>query len=208
LAVLANDSLIVRDLSSNAETYHADFARMGRSGPIAFSPDGTELLNGYGVAGLTLHRLSLADGTGVSIPLPDAVHARLFHWGTSGIEMLGELIYPQQIHVFNLTTGESVQVGSIQRGEGVPYEDFGHRYHAWSSDGTRVAYWTSRCLAWAALFDCSISRQSLFVADTRSGSRVSVAYTGAGSGPTVFSPNGTRLVYHDSDGGFYLVDVP
>ena len=206
LAYVTSDSLIVRDLSSGTETH---YETTYDPGPILFSPDGSELL--YGVRdpvslSLILSRLSLDDGADelVSLPSIDShrAHARLFRWGASGIEMLADLLSLTELHVLNLTTGESVQVGSVQWGEHISWRD-----HAWSIDGTRVAYWIGRCFAVTAMFKCTLGRNALFVADTRSGTRVRVAYT-AGYGPTVFSPDGTRLVYNDSDGDFYVIEVP
>jgi Tol biopolymer transport system component len=212
LAYVTSDSLIVRDLSSGTETHYADFDQetTAHAGPILFSPDGSELL--YVVRdrislSRILHRLSLDDGADELVSLPELAHARLFHWGVSGLEVLLEQWNLREFHVLNFTTGESVQVGSAQREEGGPIEQLGWWNHAWSIDGTRVAYWIHRCFGVTAMFECVVGRSALFVADTRWGTWVRVAYT-AGSGPIVFSPDGTRLVYHDSDGDFYVVEVP
>jgi Tol biopolymer transport system component len=79
---------------------------------------------------------------------------------------------------------------------------------AWSTDGSRVAYWIGRCLQWAELFDCGIARYALYVTDTGTGTRALVAYT-VGAGRAVFSPDGRRLVYHNSASrDFYVVAVP
>jgi len=211
------DSLIVRDLSNGAETNYGRYDRYESGGPIVFSPDGTELLyevRNSATLSRILYRLSLDGGTDELVSLPDRARARLIRWGASGIEVLAEISqeYPSEYHVLNLTTGGSVQVGSITRGEGEPYENWVSRYAAWSMDGTRVAYWTIRCIEWAQMFDCSLTRCALFVADTRTGTRVRVAYTSDRTGPTAFSPDGTRIVYHgapeNSSGNFYVVEVP
>jgi len=207
------DSLIVRDLKSGAERYYADYdGRTGTGGPIAFSADGTALLYGqWAPFSWPLRRLSLSDGAGATVSLPDGVfHAQLFHWGGSGIGALAEVSqqYPSDYRVFDLTTGASVQVGAIQTGQGVPLEAWVEGYEAWSADGTRVAYWIERCLRWAGFADCGVARYALFVADARTGSRVQVAYTDRGAGPTVFSPDGRRIVYHSSAGGeFYAIQT-
>jgi hypothetical protein len=70
-----------------------------------------------------------------------------------------------------------------------------------------VAYWIARCLRWAELFDCETARYALFVADAHTGTRVRVAYTSE-PGPTVFSPDGRRIVYQGPGGEFYLIEVP
>ena len=208
------DSLIVRSLSSGSESYHGDYdGQNGDGGPILFSPDGTELLYGQWVPlSWPLRRVALGDGTGQTITLPDGVvRAQLFHWGASGIEALAEVSqqYPSDYRVLTLSTGASVQVGALRSGEGVPWEGWVSGFEAWSTDGSRVAYWIGRCLQWSDLFDCGVARYALYVADARTGTRTRVAYTGGGAGPTVFSPDGGRIVYHSpSTGEFYVVDVP
>ncbi len=213
-AAYGGDGLIVRDLSSQAEV---GYVTSGTGEPIAFSPDGSELLyheaSEWNVP--VLRRLSLSGGTSDQVTMPDG-WARLFRWGASSIEALLEhsdqpSIGPEY-HVVNLSTRESVRVGAIKYGEG-PYERFIWGGESWSNDGTRVAYWSGRCLDWAGWADCSIVRYALFVGDTRSGTWVRVAYTSQGTGSTVFSPDGRRLVYHaspdgESEGDFYVVDVP
>jgi len=207
------DSLIVRDLASGAERYYADYdGRTGSGGPITFSADGTALLYGqWAPFSWPLRRLSLSDGAGATVSLPDGVfYAQLFHWGGRGIEALAEVMqqYPSDYRVFDLTTGGSVQVGTIHTGQGAPLEAWVEGGEAWSADGTRVAYWIERCLQWAGFANCGVARYALFVADARTGSRVRVAYTDRGTGPTVFSPDGRRLVYHSDAGGeFYVVQT-
>jgi hypothetical protein len=220
LAFVAHgDSLVVRDLASGAERYYADYdSSRGTGGPIVFSADDTELLCGAHVSfDFPLRRVSLADGASKAISLPDGVlFAQLFRWGASGIEALAEdsRHYPSEYRVFNLTTGASVRVGQIQGGSNAPVEMWMSGYEAWSPDGTRVAYWSERCHEWAGMFDCSVVRYALYVADTRTGAQVRVAYTSDRAGLTVFSPDGRRIVYHtyrmydwDADAA-YLVDVP
>jgi len=154
---LAYDAVIVRDLLSGADRHYQE-----TGGPIAFSPDGTELL--YGVLELVtlsqVHRLSLDDGTHELVALPDGVlRTQLFHWGASGIEVLAEVFqqYPSEYYVLNLTTGGSVKVGSIRPGERERWLGEGA---AWSMDGTRVAYWTWRCLEWGAKTSRAVWRVS------------------------------------------------
>ncbi len=211
------DSLIVRDLTSGAERHYADYdGQRGTGGPILFSANGTDLLYGQWVSSAwPLRRLSLADGAGETVSLPDGVfYAQLFHWGASGIEALAEV--SEQYRVLNLTTGGSVLVGTIQQTDEAPYEGWAAGHEAWSADGSRVAYWIGRCHQWAGVFDCAVIRYALYVADAHSGTRVRVAYTSRGPGPTVFSPDGRRIlyyggasVYYSATGGeFYSVDVP
>jgi len=210
----SSQSLFARDLSSGAETRHPNNV----GDPIAFSPDGSELL--YAVSdpvslAISMHRWSLGSGADEEVPSP--VQPRAVHWGASGIEVLAGAAYgPDRLpeyRVYNLTTGGSVQVGLIRRGEGVPYEMFERGYETWSPDGTLVAYWTARCLGWGGLFDCSEESHSVVVADARRGDRVRAACTAWQGGPIAFSPDGTRLVYHSSpssggSGNFYVVEVP
>ena len=224
LAYQIQDSVLVRDMDSGIEYHYPVLGaarpinpRLGAARPITFSPDGAELL--YEVRdpvslSRTLRRLSLEDGTSKIVPLPQAI-TRHFHWGASGVMVLAEVVHEHQSEysVFNLTTGESVQVASVPRGERVPYTQFHWGRETWSMDGTRVAYWTGTCHEWADFLNCSIQRRALFVADTRSGARARVVYTSRDSSPVVFSPDGTRLAYFSSEsvvspGDFYVVDVP
>jgi hypothetical protein len=208
------DSLIVRTVADGSERYYGDYdGRDGEGGPILFSPDGTELLYGQWASLLwPLRRLSLGDGTGQPVTLPGGVtHAQLFHWGASGIQALAEVSgqYPSDYQVLTLSTGASVQVGTLPQGESVPYEMWIPGYEAWSRDGSRVAYWTGLCLKWTDLFDCGVARYALYVADARTGTRTRAAYVSGSAGPAVFSPDGGRIVYHNGEArGFYVVDVP
>ena len=192
-----HDSLIVRDLSNGVEMSYGT----GIGSPILFSPDGTELLyQGYqGSANpFTVRRLSLSDGRSEPVSLPDAGPRWLFHWDDSGLRVFSKSGI--DYHVHNLTTGDSIHVG-------VDFLGTVSGGRTWSTDGTRVSYWTSDCLE-SGGFACLDWRLSLFVADTRSGSRVRVAYTKAGRvGPTVFSPDGRRIVY-SLDGDLYISEVP
>jgi len=201
-----SDSLLVRDLWSGAETH---YPHQGFGQPITFSPDGTELLyHDDDPWPVILRRLLLGDGTDQRLALPDTVQPRMVHWGPSGIAVFTDHGYPARYYVFDLATGASVQVGAMQGLEGGAYEITLH-HAAWSMDGTQVAYWIGRCYEYASPFgECVLPRYALFVADARSGTWSRVAYTGAEPGPSAFSPDGTRLVYHTSDGEFYLVAVP
>ena len=189
------DSLIVRDLLSGAETHYGT----GNGLPILFSPDGTELL--YEVRGaypLTVRRLSLGDGTSDPVSLPGINRVRLFHWDASGLKVLIEQ-GRREYYVRNLGTGESIQVGA---GEHLQFWGA-----TWSTDGTCIAYWIYSCLELAGLDYCKEPRLSLFVAGVRSGTWVRLARVKDSGGPTVFSPDGTRIVY-SLGGKLYVSDVP
>ena len=205
------DSLIVRDLSSGAERHYADYdGRKGMDGgPVAFSPDGGELLYGQwtSLVGVSLRRVSLGSGAGQTVTLPAGVFPQLLDWDASGIRAL--VNHGSSWHVLNLTTGGSVEVGSLQNGEGRPYEGWQIGAESWSADGTRVAYWIGRCFSWRAMFDCGVARYALLVADTRTGTRVRVAYTSLEPGRSVFSPDNRRIAYRNYDAdALYVVDVP
>jgi Tol biopolymer transport system component len=201
-----SDSLFVRDLSSGTETH---YLHQGFGQPITFSPDGAELLyHDDAPWPVILRRLSLGDSTNERVALPDTVLPRMVHWGPSGIAVFTDFGYPVTYWVMDVATGASVQVGAMQGPEGGAYEITMH-HAAWSTDGTQVAYWIGRCYEFESPFgDCVLARYALFVADTHSGTRSRVAYTSAEPWSSVFSPDGTRLVYHTSDGEFYVVAVP
>jgi WD40 repeat protein len=213
--------VIVRDLSNGTVTDYALRFSQERVNPIAFSPDAAELLFEVdgGSFNRTRHRLSLNDGTDQPVSLPDDVlEVLLYRWDASGLQVFGEVYHehPGQYHVLNLTTATSVQVGLVTREE-PPYEWYEEAGAAWSADGTRVAYWTFCCFLYEGeLFDatCTVPRYALYVANTRTGARDRVAYTAGGGGPTAFSPDGKRIVYHmhgrtaTVEGEFYVVEVP
>lgn len=201
LAYRVMDSLFVQELSSGTETH---FPHLGEGWPILFSPDGEELLyREEPISPLTFRRVSLRDSTSERVEGTGGVRPLLFHWGSSGIEVLSEQGVPEQYYVINLETGATVQVGDAE-GE---WHAWGIGRAAWSRDGTHVAYWIGRCFE-VDLFDCVLARYALFVGDTRSGTWSRVAYTSAGSGPVAFAPDGRHLVYFDPEGKFYLVTVP
>jgi hypothetical protein len=212
------DSLIVRDLASGLETAFTDALQLGEFdivvGPIAFSPDGAEVL--YEVRDMSTlsrrrHRLSIAGGTTQDVTLPFG-SPDLFRWDPSGISVVDEVLSGEQweYRVLDLTDNRATTIGVIAYPPS-PYEVFVGRNGAWSDDGTRIAYWTYQCLDFED-FDCLLSRHALFVADARSGAHERVAYSD-GMGPTAFSPDGRRLVYYrsgtDASGGaLYVVAVP
>ena len=214
----SGDSLIVRDLASGLETAFTDALHLGESdvliGPIALSPNGAEVL--YEVRDMSTlsrrrHRLSIADGTTQDVALP-FLTPDLFRWGPSGISVVDQVLNGEQweYRVLDLADGRATTIGVIAYPPS-PYEVFVEGNGAWSDDGTRVAYWTYRCLDFED-FDCALWRYALFVADAHSGERERVAYSD-GMGPTAFSPNGRRLVYSrsgtDAEGGsLYIVAVP
>jgi hypothetical protein len=116
-----------------------------------------------------------------------------------------------EYRVLDLANGSATTIGVIAYPPS-PYEIFVESNGAWSDDGTRIAYWTYRCLDFEDFTDCALWRYALFVADAQSGERERVAYSD-GMGPTAFSPDGRRLVYSRSgsegDGGaLYIVGVP
>lgn len=209
-----NDFVVVRDLLSESETQYA--VAEGQGKVITFSPDATELLydvrENFSTVDI-LHRLALADGIDRVVPTRPH-YAQLFRWGSSGIEVLAEVfptsgsVISSEYRVLNLMTGGSVQVGEIQRDYDGSFQQPARLYSAWSNDGGQVAYWIS-----SVWYEWGVGRWALFVADTRTGNRVRVAL-GTSCGPTVFSPDGRRVVYFrgpvgDSDTGtFYVVDVP
>jgi Tol biopolymer transport system component len=78
---------------------------------------------------------------------------------------------------------------------------------AWSLDGTHVAYWIGQCFDFSTSLECVLARYALFVADVRTGTWSRVGLTSAAPGSSALSPDGTRLVYHVSDGAFYLVEL-
>jgi hypothetical protein len=213
------DSLIVRDLASGLETAFTDALHLGASdvlvGPIAFSPNGAEVLyevRDMGTLSRRRQRLSIADGTTQDVAVP-VFTPDLFRWGPSGISVVDQVLVGEQweYRVLDLADGRATTIGVIVYPPS-PYEIFVEENGAWSDDGTRIAYWTYQCLDWEDLFDCGLWRYALFVADAQSGERERVAYSD-GMGPTAFSPDGRRLVYSRSgsegDGGsLYIVGVP
>ncbi len=209
------DSVVVWDVLSGRETR---YQHIGHGSAITFSPDDAELLFLWSFPSFRTHlddrsylaRLSLGDGVVQSVDgRPES--AQLYRWGSSGIEVLAEVSptsdsdVPSEYRVLNLMTGSSVQVATIRRD---PYEEFVSGYAAWSSNGDRIAYWVR---SWYV--EGVVRRNALFVADTRTGNRVRVAFTDA-AGPMVFSPDGMRVVYFSYPAGdaypgtFYEVDVP
>ncbi len=120
---------------------------IGTGLPIAFSPDGSQLLEGTEAVGIT-GTIPVAGGTITPLDGPGVGHnPQALLWGPVGIELLTIDTVPSEpsIHdasVYNLTTGLRTALPALHGVtgcSGIFYQAF---RSAWSPDGAAVALWS------------------------------------------------------------------
>lgn len=166
---------------------------IGHRIPLAYSPDGSDLLTRDQSAYDSYFLFHVADGSESSITFNHAGYINEFAWHSNGIKALrietNEAGY--DAYVYNLTTGLTDTI--TLHSDGVSSFTF-------DTDGSRIGFWTIRVTEYSTAFfvavpaawDCIVNVYSF---STHSAMKYTVGNTGksAAYGAAAFSPSGTRI---------------
>lgn len=173
--------------------------------PLAFSPDGTELLyvaeDGTHVAAALATGATRPVDLGLESDFPDAVR-----WDTDGLEVLFRRFDYDRVgydyYLRDVGAGTSTRFYQ-ERFDDVVLSDV----EAWSPDGSRMALWFEACLEGAGLFSCDTFHSALYVIGVPEGSETWIAGArNAQARMAGFSPDGRRVSYVIR-GGLYVSAV-
>ncbi len=193
------DSLFVFNTANGTKRFYA----MGL--PIAFSPDGSQLLIGNRFPTYdSLYIVSLSNGSIQSLVsglLSGNTNLWAIRWDSHGIRAL-------------LSGGAGTVIRIIITGATMPVssENPSGGFVAWSADGNKFAYWATRCLKAGSVLTCAITEYNLNLIELNSNQTKRAAYgnnADAGSGglnPMAFSPDGKKIAFVFSD-QLYLKDL-
>ena len=211
------DSLFLRDLESGHETYLRPFGR-----PIAFSPDGAELLywtDDRTTWSLSVRRITIADGTESELFRYDNTTSwpDVYRWDAHGVHLLythTALDAQGGRWIKNLTTGETIRFV-------MPLSQFGFgRAYEWSVDGSRLAFGKEECLSsvqGSHGSECRLYRNTLWVSNPYTARSILVAYSddpwkygwteGWFPAAATMEPDGKRIAYILRE-GLFVSELP
>ena len=194
------DSLYLYDLATGAREY------LGLGRPLAFSPDGKQLLfherpcpgtlgvpnpcfySTLDLATRQVERLTFPEYTQEDIIGDVGPTEHWIRWDEQGIRtyVLGPGGRGRQILIRNFTLGTTTRLHKYVPGVEFPFAGL-HR--AWSPDGNKVAFWSH-------VHDGQGHYDVLYVADVRTGEkkRVVIKRTRR-TGEMAFAPDGRRIAY-------------
>ncbi|HWO90130.1 MAG TPA: hypothetical protein VNL98_13375 [Gemmatimonadales bacterium] len=187
------DTVTVLDLQT------ADTITFQGGKPLAFSPDGSELL--FQVGPPSVWRRVLATGAEQRLQLGLSVTdiPGPMVWDSRGLWLYVDRFDGGAV-VRNLTAGTSVVVAEYEPLKRV-------REVTWLRDQRRVGFWEERCSSSGSAGSCEVTETRLIVADRDSGERTVVASTVGVGGPMAFAPDSRSVVYQ-LDGALYMSRVP
>lgn len=167
--------------------------------PLAFSPDGSELM--FQVGQPSVWRRVLATGVEQRVPLELSITdlPGPMAWDSRGIWLFVDR-FDGGAAVRNITLGTSAVIATFEPLKRV-------REVTWLADERRVGFWEERCSPSSPAGSCVVSEARLVVADRVTGERSVVAAAVGTGGPMAFSPDSRSVVYQ-FDGALYLSPVP
>jgi WD40 repeat protein len=192
---LSSDSLIAHSGSSGGSLYLYDegntsntFLTLGR--PITFSPDGKFLLYS---ADSSLYTISIENRAVQRIPFPDDIFfINMIRWDENGIRIFYRGYDLWGYYVKNITTNETTKLWELKLGVESP----NNLNFAWSSDGGKIAFWTSKCIKSRGLFGCEVTQRTLHVINIDERKEIRIAYANnLFEASIAFSPDGKKIAY-------------
>lgn len=193
LFVRSPNTLVVRDASGETRVLSTSCGAI-----FALSPTRDRVLCGN-AAGGAYATVAIADGTAtpVSVPAGAGTQVMAMHWGASDIQFLFRDWMDLRIAssasgtIRNVYTPGDDDALSFGVGDAVSF----------SPDGQTIAFWRWECYRSTGFLDCD-TQSLLMLLDVATGATRHVAvvkdppdFTASASRP-VFSPDGSRLVYH------------
>jgi hypothetical protein len=158
--------------------------------PIAFSPDGAELLCTAPPPDGGLVLITLALGQRTPLPL-DWCPWKAARWDGDGPRLLGESTRPYGLAVGAPLTGE---VRVLQGVGGISPVVSAYDAYAFSPDGKAAAFFVTECLA-GGLLSCSRSESRLVLVDLATGTERVIASGPSPTGAIAFSDDGKQIAY-------------
>jgi len=191
---LSSDSLIAHGVSSLGniylynETSTTDTFLTRGWFPLTFSPDAKQLL--YSDSSFSYFKISLENKVVQSIPFYQEHFVGFFRWNMSGIQVIYSELGVGWF-VKNITTNETYKITGI---------DDGPQTFTWSSDGNKIAYWTSKCIKTSGWLGCALSQDILHVLDVNTKKETLVAVHNVEESENfpisiAFSPNNSKIAY-------------
>jgi Tol biopolymer transport system component len=191
---LSSDSLIAHSGSSGGSIYLYNegsksntFLSIGN--PITFSPDGKFLLYS---ADSSLYTISIENRAVQRIPFPDDIFCiNMIRWDENGIRIFYRAYDLWGYYVKNITTNETYKLWQLS-GSDTPE----NLHFAWSPDGGKVAFWTSKCIKYKGLFNCEVSQCTLHVININERKEIRIAYANVSYEASIaFSPDSKKIAY-------------